>query len=204
MLSPMDQSHIQTMTAQQQAMRDAKWRACQHWVGQLQKMFPQTETPLTPEQLIALATVMEPYSEKILSQVCGYSGIVQTQTYLPSPFQLKQALEAATGPTRDDAARERRRIAAEKERLEELLIESERASRPTYEELVATLPDSLRVASKKILPMSAEEKAAFMAKAGISQAELDKVPDQGTPEAELAFEVARELAKSFKLSAKTE
>lgn len=96
---PQKMEPSQEMATQQNiAQMEAKRKACLHWVAQLQKLFPQTASPLTPEFYVAAGQLMEGYSEKVLAYVCGVHGIVAKQKYMPSIFELKQALEEAARP----------------------------------------------------------------------------------------------------------
>lgn len=120
------------------------------------------------------------YSEKALAQVCGSGGIIQEQTHLPSPFELKQALERAEEPGRRADRDLATRLATLQSHAEQARIEAERASRPSYEELVATLPAWLRLDGAKKGPLSPDEKRTFLAKYGVSEEEFNLIPDQGS------------------------
>jgi hypothetical protein len=159
-----------------------KPKNCSHWADQLQQLFPQTETPVTQEFMLAMGKLMANYSEAVLAEVCGPTGLVLQQNYLPSLFQLKQALDQASDlefrkQTSGTLGREQR----EDRELEEK-IKEDRKNRPTYDELMAGVPPSLRL--RPNLPkMTAEE---FLAKhPHVTREMLDACPDAPKARTEL-------------------
>lgn len=122
-----------------------KPRNCSHWADQLQKLFPQTAIPVTPEFISAMTTLMEGYSEAVLAQVCGVNGVVTELGFLPSVAQLKAVLELAAKPERMIEHNKKLGEETLDYRLDQDRIDETRKTNPTYEELVATIPPHMRL-----------------------------------------------------------
>jgi len=126
--------------------------------------------------MLAMAATMESYSEKVLAEVCGYHGIVTKQKFLPTVSELKAALDEAARPEVEEAARLKVRVEAAQIRAEVNRIATERETRPTYEELIATLPPSLRLnKNNHVVPMTRDE--FFTKFPHVTSEQLDAVPD---------------------------
>lgn len=166
-----------SLTAEQKARQEAKQKSCQHWLAQLIKTFPKPEKPLTPERVTAMIAAMESFSEASLAKVCGPSGIIQSQPYLPNPSELKQALEATEKPVREFERDLAVRLRTLEDRTEQARIDAERPSRPTYEQLISKLPDSLRLQKGRPGEFSSAEKSAFLTKYNVTEEEFNALPN---------------------------
>ena len=150
-------------------------RNCSHWVEQLQSLFPQTETPVTVEFIQAMGDLMALYSEKAISEVCHpVTGISTKQKYLPSLFDLKKALNEAAEPeireVREAKLADERHI----DREAEVRLAVERATRPSYDQLMSSVPDALKIVPK-LTVMTPE---MFIEKhPGVTKEQLDAIPD---------------------------
>ena|SRR6266478_1999103 len=160
-----------------------KPRNCAHWVDQLQKLFPQTSVPVTVEFARAMGEIMALYPEHIIAAVCSpIYGICTRYKYLPSLMELKEELEkiAQRDAEREAILKRRERQFEERsEREEEVARTRADGTRPTYEQLVAKLPPSLRpgaVYDKPAFdPVKAMEK---LGKVGITKEIFDAIPNQ--------------------------
>lgn len=130
----------------------------------------------SPEFLAAFADLLCRYPEWVIREVLDpVSGLPVQSEFLPSLAKIKDALDKATEAQGKVLARESRVRAQLEERR---LLEAPRASRPTYEELVATLPASLRMDRRELKPIT---EADFLAKfPHVTKEQLDAVPNAST------------------------
>ncbi len=136
---------------------------------------------------------MAMYQEHIIAAVCNPTyGICTRFKYLPSLMELKEELEKLA---QRDAEREkilkRRKDQLEGRfnedaRIEEIARTRADGTRPTYEQLISKLPDSLIIPSMRSNAgrngtMTEADKAKAMAQlesVGISKEVFDAIPDQ--------------------------
>jgi hypothetical protein len=165
--------------AQASAMREAKLKACAHWASQLQSLFPQTQQPITPEFMVAMAALMAGYSEKVLKAVCSpVTGIATKMKFMPTLFELKQALEEEARPFVEDEARQKR--------IKEQLSEREKVGQypkvkyPTLESMRATYPDFMKK-QLGIIPDDTKynflKEEELLKKYNVTKQELDTIPN---------------------------
>ncbi len=156
----------------------------------------------------ALSLMLSAYPEHVIRAVTSPTeGLPSRNTFMPSVAEVNKACEEYIRPEREYQARQVRINQQLKERAEfEGTCSIERAfskarpetreeevirtradgTRPTYEQLIAKLPDNLRVPSMrssgdKNSTMTAAEKAKVMAQlegVGITKEVFDTIPDQ--------------------------
>lgn len=125
------------------------------------------------------------YPENIIAEICSSTnGICTKQKYLPSLFELKAAFEELAEIDRSRIAILRRRQEQLDERdMREREIEQSRANgtRPTYEELMAKVPQSLKITNK--INSDKMSEGDFLKKfPHITKEMLDAVPNANGPQ----------------------
>jgi hypothetical protein len=125
-----------------------------------------------------MAKLMGNYSERVLEDVCGLSGICLEQKFMPTLSELKERLDRAEGREQMVSAVQSRRDKQLQERAEYDREMAARKDRPTYEQLIATLPPSLRINKGPLPRITAAE---FMAShPHVTKEMLDSCPDADT------------------------
>jgi hypothetical protein len=130
----------------------------------------------TPEFIAAFTDLLCKYPENVVRDVLNpTSGLPVQSEFLPALAKIKDALDRASEAQGKVLARDARVRAQLEERR---LLEAPKANRPTYEELIATLPASLRMDRRELKPLS---EAEFLAKfPNITKEQLDAIPNAKT------------------------
>lgn len=118
---------------------------------------------------------MSSYSEKTLAAVCDVNtGIASKSDYFPSIAKLKEALEEAAGPENREVREAKLADERHLDREAEVRLAVERATRPSYDQLMSSVPDALKVVPK-LTVMTADE---FIQKhPGATKEKLDAIRD---------------------------
>jgi hypothetical protein len=147
-----------------------------HWADQLFRLYPSlAANAITPEFVEGVRGVLALYPEKVLAVVCDpVHGIATKTKFFPSLAELREELDRVHEPDLNIARVERQVRDLVEERSREEQIKEDRKNRPTYEELMEGVPDSLRMHPKP-KKMTADE---FIAKhPHVTKEMLNSIPD---------------------------
>lgn len=106
--------------------------------GRLFKQFRNDGANDAKTFMVSAVAVLQHYPKDVIAEVTHpYSGLASKQQWLPTIFEIRTACEAEMAPRRRAAQHEKVREETLRLRLEDELLEHDRATRPDLEELQA-------------------------------------------------------------------